>query len=342
MKAYIRNISAYLPKLILTNKMLAEQYPEWSVEKIESKTGIKKRHIIAEGETVSDMAVASASSIFDNNIIDKSDIDFILLCTQSPDYLLPTTACIVQDKLGLPTTCGALDFNLGCSGYIYGLGLAKGLIQSNQAKNILLITSEAYSKHINIGDKSVRSLFGDGATTTLLSTTSHNNDFIDSFIFGTDGKGAKNLIIPDGGSVKAIDNESNKENIDKDGNIRASKNIYMNGSEILVFTLKTVPKTLNSVLNKANLTLDEVDYFVFHQANKFLLEQLQNQLNIPNEKFLISYAEYGNTVSSTIPLGLLKDCNKFVSGNKILLLGFGVGYSWSGCLVTWHENFLTY
>ncbi len=341
MKAYIKNISAYLPKSILTNKMLAEQYPEWSIEKIESKTGINKRHIIAEYESISDMAVASASPIFDNNIIDKSDIDFILLCTQSPDYLLPTTACIVQDKLGLPTTCGALDFNLGCSGYIYGLSLAKGLIQSNQATNILLITSEAYSRYINKGDKSVRSLFGDSATTTLLSANSNNNDFIDSFVFGTDGKGAKNLIIPDGGSVKPIDSESNVENIDKNGNVRANKNIYMNGSQILVFTLKTVPETLNNVLSKANLTLDDVDYFVLHQANKFLLKQLQNKLNIPDKKFLISYAEYGNTVSSTIPLGLLKDCNKFISGDKILLLGFGVGYSWGGCLVVWHKNFLT-
>ena len=340
MKSYIKSISAYLPQSVLTNEMLARQYPAWSVNKIESKTGIKKRHIADDNEYASDMAVASANKIFASNIINKNIVDYILLCTQSPDYLLPTTACIVQDKLGLPITCGALDFNLGCSGYIYGLSLAKGLIETNQASNILLITSETYSKYINTGDKSVRSLFGDGATTTLVSATNSNNDFINSFVFGTDGSGANNLMVPHGGSCHPIDNDSYTEKTDKDGNIRADKDLYMNGSEILVFTLKIVPQTLKNLLDKAKLSIDDIDFFVFHQANQFLLQQLQKKLKIPNEKFLISYMDYGNTVSSTIPLGLLKDYRQFKHKDKIVLLGFGVGYSWGGVVISWNEEFL--
>lgn len=340
MKAYIKCISSYLPDKILSNEELAEQYTEWSIKKIEEKTGIKKRHIIAEDETVSDMAVSSVIPIFKREIIQRSDIDYILLCTQSPDYLLPTTACIVQDKLELNNTCGAIDFNLGCSGYVYGLSLAKGLIESNQAKNILLITSESYSRYINKGDKSVRSLFGDGATSTLLCAADDNKSFINSIVFGTDGSGADNLMVPHGGSQTPINKGSFVESIDRSGNIRAPSDLYMNGSEVMVFTLKTVPRLLEEILKKENLSIKDVDYFVLHQANKFLLSQLQKLLKIPNEKFLTSFEEFGNTVSSTIPLGLLKDCSRFSGGDKIVLMGFGVGYSWSGCVVTWSDNFI--
>jgi len=340
MKAYIKYISSYLPEAILSNEDLAKHNIEWSVEKIEEKTGIKKRHIIAKDEMVSDMAIASANPIFTREIAKKSDIDYILLCTQSPDYLLPTTACIVQNKLGLDNTCGALDFNLGCSGYIYGLSLAKGLIESGQAKNILLITSECYSRYIHKGDKSVRSLFGDGATSTLICTSDKDELFIDSMIFGTDGSGSGNLIVPHGGSCNPIHDSSLIESTDQNGNTRALNNLYMNGPEILVFTLKILPKLLKDILKKDDLLIEDIDYFVLHQANKFILSQLQRLLKIPNEKFLTSFEEFGNTVSSTIPLGLLKDCNRFNSGDKIVLMGFGVGYSWAGCVVTWHDNFV--
>jgi 3-oxoacyl-[acyl-carrier-protein] synthase-3 len=337
-KAYIKGIGSYLPEKVLDNHMLAHQYPEWSVEKIEAKTGISKRHIIADDETISDMATHSAENLFESCKIEKNEIDYILLCTQSPDYLLPTTACIVQDKLDLSTSCGALDFNLGCSGYVYGLSMAKGLIESSQAKNVLLITSEAYSKHINIGDKSVRSLFGDGATSTLVS--GGEDESLTSFVFGTDGSGSGNLIVPHGGSYKPIDANSFLEHKDKDGNIRSLKNLYMNGPQILVFTLKVVPETMKSILLKANLSISDIDFFVFHQANKFLLTQLRNLLKIPEEKFLTSYEDYGNTVSSTIPLGLISDSQRFKSGSKILIMGFGVGYSWGGCIVTWSSKYL--
>jgi 3-oxoacyl-[acyl-carrier-protein] synthase III len=277
--AFIKGIGTYLPEKVLDNNMLADQYPEWSVEKIEAKTGINKRHIIADDETISDMAIKSAENLFERCKIEKNEIDYILLCTQSPDYLLPTTACIVQDKLGISTSCGALDFNLGCSGYVYGLSMAKGLIESCQAKNVLLITSEAYSKHINVGDKSVRSLFGDGATSTLVS--GGLDESLTSFEFGTDGAGSGSLIVPHGGSYKPIDKSSFLEKEDKDGNIRSLKNLHMNGPQVLVFTLKVVPETMKSILLKANLSISDIDFFIFHQANKFLLTQLR--IYLPGE-----------------------------------------------------------
>src|SRR6185312_12917425 len=160
-KTYINAIEYYLPELILDNAAISESHQEWSIEKISAKTGIFERHIAGKDEFSSDMAVKAAEKLFKSQKIDRADVDFIILCTQSPDYFLPTTACILQERLNLSKNIGAFDFNLGCSGFIYGLGICKGLIETGQAKNILLITSEAYSKFIHKDDKSNKTLFGD-------------------------------------------------------------------------------------------------------------------------------------------------------------------------------------
>lgn len=338
MKAYIAAVSTYLPDDILTNEQLAKEFPEWSVDKIFAKTGIHSRHICGKNETISDMAVTAAEQLISEYLIAKNDIDYVLLCTQSPDYVLPTTACLVQTRLGLSTSCGALDFNLGCSGYVYGLSLAKGLIESGQANKILLITSEAYSKYISPGDKSVRTLFGDAATATFIKGKESKHDLIGPFVFGTDGEGEKNLIVPHGGSKKPISDESFILETDSSGNFRAPKNLYMNGAEILTFTMKSVPKSVSDLLLKANLNKADIDFVVFHQANKFMLDKLMKKTGFDEDLFLRSYERYGNTVSSTIPLGIKEalDNKKFKSGDKILLVGFGVGYSWAGTIVEWN------
>lgn len=337
MKAYIAAVSSYLPENTLTNEDLALEFPDWSVDKIFSKTGIHTRHICHANQTISDMAVAAAESLISEHAIDKSTIDYVLLCTQSPDYFLPTTACLVQSELGLPTSCGALDFNLGCSGYVYGLSLAKGLIETGQASNVLLITSEAYSKHIAAGDKSVRTLFGDAATATLIKAKESNHDLIGPFVFGTDGNGGDNLIVPDGGSKNPITDASSVLSEDTSGNVRAPKNLYMNGAEILMFTMKTVPSSVDTLLEKASLNKDDIDYVIFHQANKFMLDKLRSKTGFAEERFLTSYERYGNTVSSTIPLGIKEALaeQKFKAGDRILLVGFGVGYSWAGTIIEW-------
>lgn len=338
MAVYISAVDVFFPTKTLSNEDLEKAFPEWSVGKIESKTGIKNRYIASENQSVSDLAVGAASNLFKNSNIDKSKIDFLLLCTQSPDYFLPTTACIVHEQLALEKSCGAMDFNLGCSGFVYGLGLAKGLIQSGQCKNVLLITSEVYSKHIHPQDKSVRTIFGDGAAATLITgDTSCQSENIGCFIYGTDGAGAQNLIVPDGGIKSPLSASSFVETTDSSGNVRTPSNLYMHGSEIFTFTLKAVPLAISQLCEKSSLNLDDFDYFIFHQANKFMLEQLRANLKIPKHKFLTSYENYGNTVSSTIPIGLFEAIRnqQFKPGDKILLIGFGVGYSWAATYITW-------
>ena len=172
MKAYIKHIDFYLPEKVLSNSDIVEQFPEWTVDKIEKKIGIKERHITVDGETASDLAIKAAEKLFAANGIDRETIDYLIFVTQSPDYHLPTTACLIQTRLGLSKKITAIDVNLGCSGFVTGLSLAKAIIVSGQAKNVLLLTAETYSKYMHERDKSNRTIFGDGAAATLVSTAS--------------------------------------------------------------------------------------------------------------------------------------------------------------------------
>ncbi|MFB9845306.1 3-oxoacyl-ACP synthase III family protein [Mucilaginibacter ginsenosidivorans] len=331
-KARIKYIAYYLPEKVLSNDDLSAEFPEWSAEKIITKTGIGERHIAAPDEFTSDMAVKAAQKLFDEYGVSKSDIDYILLCTQSPDYQLPTTACIVQDRLGISATAGALDFNLGCSGYVYGLSLAKGLIAANIAKNILLITSETYSKYIHEKDRGNRTIFGDAAAATLISDEGDGLE-IEEFVLGTDGRGADNLIVKNSGS-KYKTELSRESAADFDGE-RNDNYLYMDGSEIFNFTIESVPGLVNQTLEKNKLSFDNVDLFVFHQANKYMLNHLRKKIGIAEEKFLYHIENCGNTVSSTIPI-VLKEAfvqNKIQKNMQILLAGFGVGYSWGGVIL---------
>lgn len=336
-KAFIYGVASYLPKERLTNEQLAADYPEWHVDKIYEKIWFSTRYIASKDETCSSMVINADRNLFVAYDITPAQIDFLLLCTKSPDYFLPTTVCIIQHDLGIPVSAGALDFNLGCSGYVYGLSIAKALIEFNQTKRVLLLTSELYSRYINTNDKSVRTIFCDAATATLLEGKYSPKEIIHSFKFGTDGRGAGNLIVPDGGSTNPIGNDSHIEQEDSSGNKRAPSNIYMNGAEILSFTLKTVPKSIKKILQTANLKKDQIDRVIFHQANKFILDKLRMKTRFTEEQSLISYENYGNTVSSTIPLGIEQTIKngKLKNNDKLLLCGFGVGYSWAGCIVEW-------
>nr|WP_315199003.1 ketoacyl-ACP synthase III [uncultured Flavobacterium sp.] len=332
MKSYIKAISYYLPQYELNNTVIEKDFPEWSIDKIAKKTGINTRYIAAKNETSGDMAVKAAEKLFKEHNIDKSTIDYLILCTQSPDYFLPTTACLVQEKLGLKTTIGAFDMNLGCSGFIYGIGLAKGLIFSGQAKNILFITAETYSKFIHPKDKSNKTIFGDAAAATLVSSESGFAE-IGNFEYGTDGKGAENLIVKNGALrnkkayIEAVQDEY--------GNYLSDDYLYMNGSEIFLFTLASVPKLIDNIIQKNNLIKQNIDLFILHQANKFMLESLKKKCKIENEKFYVHIDKCGNTVSSTIPIALYHAQNEklFKKDCTILLAGFGVGYSWGGTII---------
>jgi len=327
----ITSIEYYLPEKIITNNQLAKEFPDWSSEKIEKKVGIRERHIVKENETALDLALITGKKILKN--YDKDKIDFLLFCTQSPEYYLPSGACILQDKLGLSQDIGAFDYNLGCSGFIYGLALAKSLIISNIATNILLITSETYTKHIHSKDKSNRTIFGDAAAATIIEKSEENQ--IGVFSLGTDGSGYQNLIVPNGGLKNKYDPDA-QETDDGSGNIRTDNNLYMNGPEIFNFTIKAVPKVVSEALKKNILTLDKIDYVIFHQSNKYMNEYLRKKINIPKDKFCDNLLLKGNTVSTTIPIAIKDslDNNSIKKNDKVLLVGFGVGYSWGATIIT--------
>lgn len=295
-------IDYYLPPVELTNCELVKDYPEWTEEKILSKTGISSRHVVADGETALDLATKAAQKL------DLSGVDFLLLCTQSAEYRLPSSACLLAEKLGLPKTIGALSFDHGCSGFIYGLSVAKGLIVGGMAKKVLFVTAETYTKYISVEDKSTRTIFGDGAAATLID--GRDVEAIGAFSFGTDGSGAEKLIVRNG-------------------------RLVMDGPEIFNFTLDVVPKTINDVCAKNGLAREQVDFYVFHQANKFMLDTIRKVNGLPKDRFYVDLEDTGNTVSSTIPIALKRAQNngKISANMKVMVMGFGVGLSWGGTIL---------
>lgn len=329
--AYIKAISYYLPEKVFTNEELVAEFPEWSVDKVAQKVGVDSRHLAAEDETAGDLAEKAAKKLFEEYSINPKSIDFLMLCTQSPDYFLPSTACVLQDRLGIPTAAGAFDYNLGCSGCVYGMALAKGLISAGIAKNVLLLTAETYNKYLHRSDKSNRSIFGDGAAACLISTEGFAE--LGEFSLGTDGSGANNLIVKTGASRQK--DMTGKFVEDDEGHIWYDDHLYMNGGAIFNFTLDAVPAMMKEILVKNKLKKDEIDYYVFHQANKFMLNTIRKVCVLPQDKFYINLAETGNTVSSTVLIGL-KDCinhHTFNSGDKVMISGFGVGLSWGGTVL---------
>lgn len=329
--AYIKAISFYLPEKVVTNEELLQEFPEWSVDKVAAKVGVNSRHVAGANETAGDLAEKAARKLFEEYSVDPKSIDFVILCTQSPDYVLPSTACILQHRLGIPTTAGAFDYDLGCSGCVYGLAIAKGLIAGGIAKNILLLTAETYNKYLHPLDKSNRSIFGDGAAACLVSTNGFAE--IGEFSLGTDGSGAQSLIVETGAARHK--NATGKETVDDDGHVRREDYLYMDGSSVFNFTLDVVPSMMNEVFAKNGLEKKDVDYFVFHQANKFMLSTIRKICTLPKEKFYLDLAETGNTVSSTVMIGLKLSLEKgcIMPGMNVMIAGFGVGLSWGGVIL---------
>ncbi len=329
MEAYIKAISYYLPEKIVTNEQLVEEFPEWSVDKIAKKVGINERHIAAEDETAGDMAYKAAEILIQENGIKRDSIDFVLLCTQSPDYFLPSTSCIIQSRLELSTRCGAFDFNLGCSGYEYGLAVAKGLIVSGVAKNILLLTAETYNKHIHPKDKGNRTIFGDGASASLISSEGFAK--IGEFVLGSDGSGYDRLIHKTG--AMRHNQPLNDFHEDENGTPLSSDHLYMDGKAIFDFTSDIVPPMIDETLAKNQLSMKDVDLFVFHQANRYMINYLRKLMEIDKDKFYVFMETVGNTVSSTIPIALCEAKKEGKLHGNVVLAGFGVGLSYGATLL---------
>ena len=326
----ITRIDYYLPGKVLTNEDLEKASGRWSADKIEKKVGIRERHITREDETALDLAYEVSLKVLPG--YDKNKIDFLLLCTQSPDYIMPASSCVLQDKLGLPTNIGAVDINLGCSGFIYGLALAKGLIDSGTAGSVLFIVSDTLSKYVHEKDFSNMAILGDGAAAVILEKS--DEEFIFEFVLGTDGKRWDKIIIPYGGMRHRYDPQA-KPTEDESGNLRTPNNFYMDGTDVFNFTIEAVPKVVAEVLKKNRLEMEDIDCFVFHQANLYMIEYLRKKIKIPPGKFFADMLDTGNTSSVSIPIALKKalDRGMIKKGDRVLLCGFGVGYSWGATII---------
>jgi 3-oxoacyl-[acyl-carrier-protein] synthase III len=328
--AAVGPIAVHLPERVETNAQLKAEFPGWDMDLIFEKTGIASRHIAAPGECASDLAVAAAQRLFHDYDIDPHSIDFVLLCTQTPDYPLPTTACLLQSRLNLKTSVGALDFNLGCSGYVYGLSLADGLIRSGAARRVLLLTAETYSKYIHSADRSLRTIFGDGAAATLVEAADEPSLW--AFQFGTDGTGADTLLVTKGGA------RPEEDAIKPRHRQRWESALYMDGPSLINFTVAAIPQLVASILAAAKMTDKDVDLYLFHQATLKMLDQLRERMSVNRERFPIVLEDVGNTVSSTIPILMdtLRRDGRLKRGMRSMLVGFGVGWSWAGCM--WRET----
>ncbi len=333
--AEIGPISVHFPEKVETNEHLQAEFPEWDLELIAEKTGIRSRCIAAADETASDLAVAAAQKLFDEHGVERESIDFLLLCTQTPDYPLPTTACLIQQRLGLSESCGALDFNLGCSGFVYGLAMAEGLIRCGAARNVLLLTAETYSKYIAADDRSLRTIFADAAAASLIRAG--DSPSVEGIRFGTDGSGADTLLVADGGA-RAACGPAATSLLKPRHRKRWKSRLYMDGPSLLNFTVVAVPKLIDQVLQKTQLQESDIHLFLLHQATRKMLEQLQVRLGLDDSRLPIRLEENGNTVSSTLPI-LISDLRregKIKPNANNLLIGFGVGWSWAGCV--WRET----
>jgi 3-oxoacyl-[acyl-carrier-protein] synthase-3 len=320
MKIKINSISYYLPVHSESSESLKDDNPDWDIEKIIEKTGIKNRFIAAPGESTLDIAFkATRKLILDSPSISLKDIDLLILVTQSSDFILPSGACILQDRLKLSKNTMAFDINLGCSGFIYALSVIGGLISAGVARNALLICADTYSKYIDKNDRTCRPIFSDGAAAIWLSQS--DEESIGPFDFGTDGAGFEDLII--------------KKNLSN--NQAITDKLFMNGSEVFLFTMDAVPSSVNKLLIKAGISLNDIDFFVFHQASKLVIDNLIRKLEINPDKVFVNYENIGNTVSASIPIALsdMHKNKKLKKGNLIMLVGFGVGLSWGSTLIRW-------
>jgi 3-oxoacyl-[acyl-carrier-protein] synthase-3 len=324
-------IEYYLPEKILTNFELEELHPDWDMGKIFTKTGVKSRHIASETETALDISIKATEKLLNKNYIEKDKIDGIVFCTQSQDYLMPSNSFLIHKHFKFKSNVWTFDINLACSGFIYGLSIIRGMIETGMGKNVLFITSDTYSKYINNNDRSTKVLFGDGGAATLIGES--NESMLVDVILESSGNNFDSFYIP-AGACRMPKSEITKITENINGNIRSPENIHMNGFSVWEFISKTVPNQICLLLERNNLSIQQIDFFAFHQASRMTLNSLVKTLRIKQPIF--SNLELkGNLVSSSLPI-LIKDAidaNKIKRGDLILLSGFGVGLSWGSFLI---------
>jgi 3-oxoacyl-[acyl-carrier-protein] synthase-3 len=300
-------------------------------EKLIASTGIETRHLSTKDICSSDLCLRAAEKLIKDLQWDKDEIDVLIFVTQTPDYILPATSCILQDRLGLRESCYTLDISLGCSGWIHGLSVVSSLLSTccmGGGRKGILLAGDTPSKLCSMEDKSSYPLFGDAGTATAVELKKESKGF--QFHTQTDGNGFKAIIVPNGGYRHPVDSNSliNKEI--SDGIKRNLLNVILDGMDVFTFGITKAPESVNQLIDYFSLDKDKIDYFVFHQANKFMNEKIRKKLKLPEEKVPYSLKKYGNTSSATIPLTIVTELkNRLINERKeIIACGFGVGLSW--------------
>ena len=307
-------------------------FSDKDLAKITASTGVRSRHVVEENVCTSDLCHAAAERLLEDTGWPRESIDVLIFVSQTPDYILPATACALHGRLGLAAGCAAFDVNLGCSGYVYGLWLAANLINGG-ARRVLLLAGDTVSRIVSPLDRSVAFLFGDAGTATLLESQPGVPPMF--FELGTAGAAKDHLIVPAGGFRKPADAQTAARSEREGGNVRSDQDLFMSGSEIFAFTMGTVPGMCKAVLKSANWSMESVDAFVMHQANRFMLQHLSKQMRIPQDKFVLALENYGNTSSASIPLAMSEVLGERLrnASARLLLAGFGVGFSWASAAI---------
>lgn len=330
----LESIAWSLPSRCLTNEELETSYPGWDFERLEKRTGVRTRPIAGNSETALDFALKACEKLAADGRFRPEQIDAVIFCTQSPDYIMPPNSCLLHGELGLDPGALAFDITLACSGYIYGLQLAASLIQSGAATQVLLATADTYSRYIHPGDRATRCLFGDGGAVTVVTNSGEGHQIRD-IRCGTAGRHYRKFMIPAGGMRVPRSAATAKEVTDQNGNVRTQEHIVMDGLGVLSFFNATVPCAVREMVLRNGLALDDIDLFVFHQASQIALDSLTSALQLPREKVVYDLADTGNLVSASIPvaLGRALEAGRARPGQKALLCGFGVGLSWGTVLL---------
>lgn len=334
MSVKITDIAFHLPARTVTNAELHADNPLWEIELVAARSGVESRRIARDDETALDLAVEACRELFERQPGARERIDALIFCTQSADHIMPPNSCLLQERLSLREEVLAFDFTLACSGFVYGLAIAQGLIDGGLARCVLFATGDTYSKFIHPKDRSARVLFGDGAAVSLLEPGDAQHGMRD-LMYATSGKGHECFWIPAGGCRMPHSAVTALEVPEGRGSTRTLENIHMNGMSVLTFVNAKVPKQVRALLERNRLSVDDVDLFVFHQASAFALDSLERALKIPPEKAYRNLRDIGNTVSASIPIALRSalDEQRLRPGDLVVVCGFGVGLSWASALV---------
>ena len=327
-------MSACVPPGVVDNRDLGYLIPEEEIEKTINNIGIEQRRIADADVTASDLCYKAARQLMDDNGIDPASIDVLLFMSQTPDYRIPATSCLLQHRLGLPRETMCFDISLGCSGYLYALSTAFAYASMQGINRVLLLDGETFSKIVNRRDKVDWPLYGDAGTATLVEKGDYGTS---TFMLNTDGSG-EDVLKVHAGMRYPITADSCVEREREDGNIRTELEVFMDGMDVFNFAISKVPKSIKLLLQQTNRTIDDVDYLVFHQANRFMMDFFVKKLKISPEHVPYCIGKYGNTSSASVPLTIVSElAGKLDGEHTVVMSAFGAGLSWGSAMVAMRD-----